>query len=161
MSRVLDEVLVEQSKGHKLQFTRYVNGFIGATFLVLAAVHLDSTSFSHVVCNVLLLLGGVLALTSLWHPRNRLLGRSLAIATMVLMFTFFALFFSLVPQFAKGWYASAMGLEAISSLIGAFALIPVLASHSCHLKGDCAHSIREKRLGFFAPPDKLRKQTTF
>lgn len=140
---------------------RYVNGLIGVTFLVLAFVHLGNTSLAHWVCNGMLFVGGLLAVSSLWHPPSRYLTRTLAIATTALMFTFFAVFFSLVPQFSDGWYASALGLEAVSALIGAFALIPVLASHSCHLKGDCAHSIREKRHGFFAPPDDLRKQTTF
>ncbi len=140
---------------------QYVNGFIGATFLVLAFVHLGSASLTHWVCNGMLFIGGLLAIASFWHPRNRYVARSLAIATTALMFTFFAVFFSLVPQFSEGWYASALGLEAVSALIGAFALIPILAAHSCNLKGDCAHSIREKRHGFFAPPDNLRKQTTF
>ena len=140
---------------------RYVNGIIGITFLALAFFHVDSSELAHWACSGMLVVGGLLALSSLWHPRNRYLARSLAIATTALMFLFFAIFFSLVPQFGQGWYASAMGLEAISTLVGAFALIPVLAAHSCHLKGDCAHSIREKRLGFFAPPDSLRKQTTF
>lgn len=140
---------------------RYVNGLIGALFLVLAFIHVDSTASGHWACNAMLLTGGLLALASLWNPRNRYLARTLAIATAALMFVFFAVFFSLVPQFSEGWYASALALEAVSAFMGAFALIPVLAAHSCHLKGDCAHSIREKRLGFFAPPDSLRKQTTF
>ena len=109
----------------------------------------------------MLFMGGGLAISTLFHPRNRFVARMLAVATTILMFAFFASFFGLVPQFEQGWYASAIGLEAVSVLIGAFALIPVLSAHSCRLKGDCARSIQQKRSGFFSPPNELRKQTTF
>ena len=135
-----------------------VNAAIGVTFLLLTVTHLMGAPTSHAGCTVMMGAGAICALTTFLSNPSRLLSRFLALGSTVLMFGFFAMFFRMASGFGEGWYRGAFGLEAISLLVAAFALIPVLAAHSCRLKAECSKQLkREDSVGFFSVPVEIRK----
>ncbi len=136
---------------------RQFNGLIGVTFLAMTLVHLVGTSVDHIACTAMLAAGGILALSTLISNPSRLLSRTLALSTTVLMFAFFAAFFQLVPSFGAQWYMGAQGIEAVSLLVAAFSMIPVLSCHSCRLKADCVEKPAQERVGFFSVPKNVKQ----
>jgi hypothetical protein len=135
---------------------RYVSGVISAIFLGLLAMHVVVHPTSHILCSAILALGAALALTTLKRDMPRMLVRLLAVSTVAVMFVFFFGFFQMVPAFDGSWYRNELALEAVSQLVAAFAMIPVLASYSCRLKaGGCAEqpkASKSSRAAFFSVP---------
>ncbi len=116
---------------------RYVLGFIGVLFVVLALLHVPHPTpwlwapYAG---------GAVLAFLTLVPNLSILISRLLAIATTGLMFFFFFRFFMEVPRLESDWYMSQEGWSAVSLLLGAFTLIPVVSGYSCRCKAVCRES---------------------
>jgi len=134
---------------------QYLNALIGITFIVISLIHAPLPDpFSWVPYSI----AAVLAFVSLKSEISLPISRVLAIGTTVLMFIFFAGFFVVVPSLEADWYLHQDGWEAVTRILGAFAMIPILSDYSCRLKAEC----REARLrgrgrhAFFSVPDHIR-----
>lgn len=150
---------------HEMRVARgmqILHGLVGLTFVVLALLHVPHPSPWLWVPYAA---GAVLALLTLLPSLSIPISRILAISTTVLLFFFFAGFFTEVPKLASDWYTSQEGWSAVSLLVAAFTLIPVLSDYSCRCKARCreARSGRRdpaagngaKRPGFFTVPDHV------
>ena len=132
----------------------YLNGFIGSGFILLALLHLGLPDASLLIGAYLF--GSALAFVSL-VPRLPLnVSRVLALVTTAATFFYFIGFFQMAPHLGSGWYA--VHTKALGQLLGAFAMIPVLAQYSCRLKAEHLEAGARRRLGFFSVPRKLGKQ---
>lgn len=141
---------------------RCLYGAIGVTFVVLALLHVPHPSpwlwLPYAA-------GALLAFLNLVPHLSVLISRVLAIAATALMFFFFAGFFMEVPKLESDWYMSQEGWSAVSLLLGAFTLIPVVSDYSCRCKAecaqssDCAHRTLRHR-GFFTAPDEPRPRSS-
>jgi len=98
----------------------------------------------------------ILAFISLKAEISVPVSRVLAISTTAMMFFFFASFFLLVPKLAADWYTHQAGWEAVSRVLAAFAMIPILSDYSCRLKAECLEARRKERRAFFSVPDRIR-----
>jgi len=135
---------------------------IAVTFVVLALLHVPHPS-------PLLWLpyaaGAVLAGFTL-IPLKVMLARLLAVAATALMFFLFAGFFMDVPKLESTWYQSQEGWAAVSRLLAAFLLIPVLSDYSCRCKAECREAKAASRLrpgkdsAFFTAPDQSRARSS-
>ena len=129
----------------------YLNGFIGFGFILLALLHLGVPDGSLLIAAYLL--GSVLAFVTLVSRLPLNAARLLALATTAAAFFYFIGFFQMAPHLGDGWYA--VHTKALGQLLGAFAMIPVLAEYSCRLKADCVEASERQRRGFFSVPRKL------
>ena len=112
---------------------QYFNGLIGCGFVLLAALH--TAEMSH-YCWISYLSAAVLAFVSLKPQLNLTTSRLFAGLTTLLMFYFFAIFFSVAPGLEGSWYRENKFWEAISQVTAAFCLIPVLSNYTCRLKAE-------------------------
>lgn len=134
------------------------HGLVGITFAALAVLHVPHPSPWLWVPYAL---GAGLAFLTLIPNLATPISRILALATTVLLFFFFAGFFTEVPKLASDWYQSQEGWSAVALLLGAFTLIPVLSDYSCRCKAECGHVRAGRRQehgrhGFFSVPDHVR-----
>lgn len=133
----------------------YFHALVGTTFVVLALLHVPHPSpwlwLPYAA-------GAVLAFLTLTPHLGVFVSRILAIAATALMFFFFFGFFMEVPRLESDWYQSQEGWSAVSLLLGAFTLIPVLSDYSCRCKADCSRAQRAgshfRHIGFFTAPDQ-------
>ena len=132
----------------------YLNGSIGFGFILLALFHLGVPDASFLVGSYLF--GSLLAFVTLVRHLPLNVVRILALVTTAATFFYFIGFFQMAPHLGNGWYA--VHTKALGQLLGAFAMIPVLAEYSCRLKADCLEAGAPKRSGFFSVPRKLAKQ---
>ena len=132
----------------------YLNGFIGFGFILLALLHLGVPDASFLVGTHLF--GSALAFLTLVRKLPVNLARGLALVTTAATFFYFIGFFQMAPHLGDGWYA--VHTKALGQLLGAFAMIPVLADYSCRLKADCLEAGARHRIGFFTVPRKLGRQ---
>lgn len=135
---------------------QYINGLIGCVFAVIALLHVPHpTPFAWLpyVC------GGALAFITLKSEISIPWSRVLAIATTAAMFFFFAGFFVLAPKLSADWYTRQEGWLAVTRLIGAFLMLPILSDYSCRLKAECREAIAHHRRMFFTAPDHHTHQT--
>ncbi len=132
----------------------YLNGFIGLGFILLALLHLGVPDASVLIGTYLF--GSALAFLTLVRRLPLNVARLLALVTTAATFFYFIGFFQMAPHLGSGWYA--VHTKALGQLLGAFAMIPVLADYSCRLKADCLEAGARHRLGFFSVPQKLSKQ---
>ena len=140
---------------------RAVSVVIGCILLLLAVVH---AFIPHLPKSVFVLLygaGALLAFLTLFSNMHLLLARMLALGTTAVMFFYFAAFFKMAPHFQEQWYQSPLALEALSMLLSAFAMIPVLSSYSCILKADCRETLTapkpRSRPAFFSVPEGVQE----
>lgn len=129
---------------------RLVNGTIGCVLLALAILHFFIPKLP--ILTAIYTGGALLALASLRTELSFAWARTLALATVVAMFFYFAAFFRLVDQFHEQWYRSGMMLEAFGMLISAFAMIPVLSVFSCFMKS-AGQRVGANDRAIFACPD--------
>lgn len=150
-----DGVLTGSTTRRRMQ---WFMGVVGLTFAVLALLHVPHPSpwlwLPYAA-------GAVLAFVTLMPGLTVFVSRILAIAATVLVFFFFAGFFTEVPHLESDWYQGQEGWAAVARLFGAFALLPVLSDFSCRCKAECreAHSghrhwFRHPRI--FTAPDHVR-----
>ncbi len=132
----------------------YLNGFIGFGFILLALLHLGVPDGSFLVGTYLF--GSALAFITLVRRLPLNAARVLALVTTAATFFYFIGFFQTAPHLGDGWYA--VHTRALGQLLGAFAMIPVLAEYSCRLKADCLDAGEQPRMGFFSVPRKLGRQ---
>ena len=132
----------------------YLNGSIGFGFILLALFHLGVPDASFLIGAYLF--GSALAFTTIVRQLPLNVSRVLALVTTAATFFYFIGFFQMAPHLGSGWYA--VHTEALGQLLGAFAMIPVLAEYSCRLKADCVEASDSKSSGFFSVPRKLGKQ---
>ncbi len=132
----------------------YLNGSIGFCFILLALFHLGVPDASFLIGAYLF--GSALAFVSVVRRLPLKVSRGLALATTAATFFYFIGFFQMAPHLGSGWYA--VHTKALGQLLGAFAMIPVLAEYSCRLKADCVEAVGPKRSGFFSVPRKPGKQ---
>lgn len=133
---------------------QYIHGAIALMLLVVALLHVPHpTPFLWVPYG----LASALALFTLFHDISPFFSRLLAISTTALMFFFFAGFFMDVPELASDWYKHQEGWFAVSLLLAAFTMIPVLSDYSCRCKADCreARAAAQGRT-FFGVPNHIR-----
>lgn len=132
----------------------YLNGAIGFGFILLALLHLGVPDADVLIGAYLT--GSALAFATIPRQLPPNVVRVLAVVTTAATFFYFIGFFQMAPHLGSGWYA--VHTKALGQLLGAFAMIPVLAEYSCRLKADCAEAGDPKRSAFFTAPDKLGKQ---
>ncbi len=141
---------------------QYVLAAIGVLFVVLALLHVPHPTpwlwapYAG---------GAVLAFLTLIPRLPILVSRFLAIAATGLMFFFFFGFFMEVPRLESDWYMSQEGWSAVSLLLGAFTLIPVLSGYSCRCKAECRESVGSSRNplrnhDFFTAPEQPRPRSS-
>ena len=102
------------------------------------------------------LCGAALAFPALVRSLPPGLSRLLAIAATAFLFFYFAGFLKVAHQLGSGWYT--MHMVALGQLLGAFAMIPLLAEYSCRLKASCMEVEASKQPAFFAVPSEIEKQ---
>ena len=112
---------------------QYFTGLIGCGFVILTVLH--TAEMSH-YCWVLYACAATLAFISLKPHINLTTSRILAGLTTLLMFVYFAQFFTIAPGLEGAWYRENKFWEAISQIIAAFCLIPVLSNYTCRLKAE-------------------------
>lgn len=137
---------------------RCLQGFAAVTFVVLALLHMPHPS---PYLWLPYAAGAVLAVLTLVPKLMVMLSRLLAVAATALMFFLFAGFFMEVPKLEAGWYQSQEGWAAVSRLLAAFLLIPLLSAFSCRCKAECRESRAaarggHKNSGFFTAPEQSR-----
>ena len=128
----------------------------GAIALVLLAVALLHVPHPTPFIWVPYALASALAIITLFADVGLFFSRLLAISTTMLMFFFFAGFFMDVPKLESDWYVHQEGWFAVSTLLAAFAMIPILSDYSCRCKADCIHARAAQRLSFFSAPGHSR-----
>jgi energy-coupling factor transporter transmembrane protein EcfT len=134
------------------RYMQYINALIGCTFIVLALLHAPHPNpFTWLPYSI----AAVLALITIKAEISIPISRILAIATTALMFFFFAGFFLMVPKLAADWYTHQAGWEAVSRILGAFVMIPILSDYSCRLKADCIEARRKEGRAFFSVPNHI------
>ncbi len=126
----------------------YLNGFIGFGFILLSLLHLGVPDGNMLIGAYLV--GSILAFATLVRSLPRTVVRVLALVTTAAVFFYFIGFFQMAPHLGPGWVA--VHTKALGQLLGAFAMIPVLAEYSCRLKADCREAEEGTRLGFFSVP---------
>jgi len=130
-----------------------IHGAIAFILLAVALLHVPHpTPFIWVPYA----LGSALAIVTLFADVSLFFSRLLAISTTMLMFFFFAGFFMDVPKLESDWYVRQEGWFAVSRLLAAFAMLPILSDYSCRCKADCIHARAAQRLSFFRVPDHIR-----
>ncbi|MDA1077120.1 MAG: hypothetical protein O3A63_20595 [Proteobacteria bacterium] len=139
-----------------------VNALVGCLFVVFAVLHMSGpdpvfwmTAFG---------VGALLAFITVKSELGLRLSRVLAVATTIAMFFYFAQFFMLAPELSHVWHQDADWLaggaiHALALLLGAFAMILVLADYSCRSKADCRESRIRRCSAFFSVPQKLENQS--
>lgn len=136
---------------------QFAHALIGVIFVILALLHVPHPTpwlWLPYAC------GAVLAFLTLIPNLSVFISRLLAIAATALMFFFFFRFFTEVPKLESDWYMSQEGWSAVSLLLGAFTLIPVLSGYSCRCKAECREAMAasgyraRRRNGFFTAPDQ-------
>ncbi len=139
---------------------RYVNGAIGCIFLILTLLYASQGASAHLSCLAMLGLATVLSFVTFVPSLPVPFARTLAVVTVAVMFYFFAGFFTMASSFDSQWYKSTAAFEAISFLLAAFCLLPVLSDFSCRLKADCPRrrATATASKGFFGVPRDLQKQ---
>ncbi len=136
---------------------RLIHGAIALMLLIVALLHVPHpTPFIWVPYA----LASALAVIALFSDISRLLSRLLAISATALMFFFFAGFFMDVPNLKSDWYSHQEGWFAVSLLVAAFAMIPILSEYSCRCKADCLGARLERRRSFFSVPGHIRPPNT-
>ena len=131
----------------------YIHGAIALVLAVVAMLHVPHpTPFLWVPYA----LASALAAVTLFPEISLLLSRLLAISTTVLMFFFFAGFFMEVPRLESDWYQHQEGWFAVSLLLAAFTMIPVLSDYSCRCKAECREARGADRKSFFGVPGHIR-----
>ena len=130
---------------------RVINTITGCALLALALLHVFIPKTP--ILTLIYLGGALLALASLRVNIDFAWARVLAVATVIAMFFYFAVFFRIVEDFHEQWYRSGMMLEAVGMLISAFAMIPVLSVYSCLMKCD-GQVVGENDRAIFACPDE-------
>ena len=133
---------------------QYLNGCIGGVFILLALLHLGVPDCFWLVS--MHLCGAALAFPALMRSLRPGLSRLLAIAATLFLFFYFAGFLKVAPHLGSGWYT--MHMVALGQLLGAFAMIPLLAEYSCRLKAGGLGARPQKQTAFFAVPRKLEEQ---
>jgi len=132
---------------------RWFHAFVAVTFVILALLHMPHPK-------PLLWLpyaaGAALAVMTLVPHLMVMASRLLAVAATALMFFLFAGFFMDVPKLEAGWYQSQEGWAAVSRLLAAFLLLPLLSEFSCRCKAHCREKRagRRRNSGFFTAPDR-------
>ncbi len=117
----------------KSGYMLYFNGLIGCGFVVLALLH--TAEMSH-YCWITYSSAALLAFVSLKSHINLNICRILAGLTTLMMFAYFAQFFSVAPGLEGDWYRETKFWEAFSQIIAAFLLIPVLSDYTSRLKAE-------------------------
>ncbi|MCZ6617955.1 MAG: hypothetical protein O7E57_07455 [Gammaproteobacteria bacterium] len=112
-------------------YMQYFNGLIGCGFIILALLH--TAEMSH-TCWISYSSAALLAFISLKSNIHLATSRILAGVTTLLMFFYFASFFTVAPGLEDEWYRENKFWEAISQIMAAFCLIPVLSNYTCRLK---------------------------
>jgi hypothetical protein len=131
----------------------WIHGAIALMLLIVALLHVPHpTPFIWVPYA----LASALALITLFGDIGLFFSRLLAISTTMLMFFFFAGFFMDVPKLESDWYRHQDGWFAVSLLLGAFAMIPILSEYSCRCKADCMQSRADQGVSFFRVPRHMR-----
>jgi energy-coupling factor transporter transmembrane protein EcfT len=131
----------------------YIHGFIGLVLIVLALIHVP---YPEPLQWLPYTGAAILALLTLVSDISIPVSRLLAIATAGVMFFFFAAFFLIVPKLTADWYLNPYGWEAVSRILGAFVMIPILSDYSCRLKADCLEAREARRSAFFSAPSDVR-----
>jgi hypothetical protein len=135
---------------------QYFQALVGVSFVILACLHMPHPSpwlwLPYAA-------GAGLAFLTLVPNLSIFVSRILAIAATALMFFFFSGFFMEVPRLESDWYQGQEGWSAVSLLVGAFTLIPVLSDYSCRCKAECraaraADTQSSRHHGFFSAPDQ-------
>ncbi len=131
-----------------------IHGAIALMLLAVALLHVPHpTPFIWVPYA----LASALAIITVFADVGQFFSRLLAISTTMLMFFFFAGFFMDVPKLESDWYVRQEGWFAVSTLLAAFAMIPILSDYSCRCKADCMHArAAGERLSFFRAPGHVR-----
>lgn len=114
---------------------QYLNGLIGCGFVILAALHSAEMSQT---CWMSYAGAALLAFIALKSHINLTTSRILAGLTTLLMFFYFAYFFTVAPSLEQEWYREIKFWEAISQIMAAFLLIPVLSNYTRRLKAEFA-----------------------
>jgi hypothetical protein len=131
---------------------RYIIGLIGCIFIVIALAHAPlptPLSWLPYLC------AAGLAFTTLKNDIRIPLARILAVCTVLAMFFFFAAFFVVVPKLEADWYMHQTGWSAVSLILGAFLMLPILSNYSCILKADCRDARVVRRRAFFSVPHHI------
>jgi hypothetical protein len=151
---VLSDTSNIRTSAARMKGLRCFHALIGVIFVVLALLH---TPHPQPLLWLPYAAGAALAAMTLVPRLMAVASRLLAVAATALMFFLFAGFFMEVPKLAAGWYQSQEGWAAVSRLLAAFLLLPLLSEFSCRCKADCRemrHSGRRRNSGFFSAPDR-------
>ena len=139
----------------RIGYMQYIHGFIGCVLVVLALIHLP---YPTPLAWLPYAGAALLAFITLKSDLSLGLSRILAILTVAVMFFFFAYFFLLVPNLADDWYKTQFGWAAVSRIVSAFFMIPILSDYSCRLKADCLEERAARRAAFFSVPSHIRPE---
>ena len=139
----------------RIGYMQYIHGFIGCVLVVLALIHLP---YPTPLAWLPYAGAALLAFITLKSDLSLGLSRILAISTVAMMFFFFAYFFLLVPNLADDWYKTQFGWAAVSRIVSAFVMIPILSDYSCRLKADCLEERAARRAAFFSVPSHIRPE---
>jgi dolichyl-phosphate-mannose--protein O-mannosyl transferase len=153
---MVNEGLQVSATTARMKGMRYFLAFSAVTFVILALLHVPHPS---PYLWLPYAAAAILAILTLVPRLQMMLSRILAIAATALMFFLFAGFFMDVPKLEADWYQSQEGWAAVSRLLAAFLLIPLLSEFSCRCKADCREARtrgRHSRQGFFSAPDQSR-----
>lgn len=161
-SRSTDSVVTESGETDsgeirgRFGYMQYIHGFIGCVLLVLALIHIP---FPEPLAWLPFSAAAVLALITMKSEISMAISRVLAIFTAGMMFFFFALFFLAVPGLEADWYMTQYGWAAVSLILSAFLMIPVLSDYSCRLKADCMEARAARRTAFFSVPSDVHPES--
>ncbi len=135
-----------------------INGAIGLALAALAILHVNMPECVNLT--IAYATGSVLAFLTFLPNLSIPVARAFAVLATGCMFYYFANFFSLAPELHSQWYRGMQAREAISLLLAAFSMIPVLSCYSCMLKAECREAVAKKRrTGFFSVPNKLEQHS--
>jgi hypothetical protein len=146
-----NEALQANAPTARMRGMRYFLAFSAVTFVVLALLHVPHPSpFLWLPYAAAAVLAGLTLVPRL----KTMFSRVLAVAATALMFFLFFGFFMEVPKLEAGWYQSQEGWAAVSRLLAAFLLIPLLSEFSCRCKAEGREGRKHSgRQGFFSAPD--------